>query len=212
MILSTDSMSPEQIYHTTVQTLLPRPIAWVLTEHESGHYNLAPFSYFTAISSDPALLMFSVGDKAPGEGKDTKVNIARLPYFTVHIPSFRHAEAVTETSRTLPAEQSELQRIGLQLTDFEGFSMPRLADCSVAFGCSLHDIQPVKGAPQSMVFGRVEHIYIADQCARNEVVTKADGSSSQRLTVDATAIDPLARLGGNQYGRLGETLSVPRPR
>lgn len=211
MILHTREMEPTQIYFTTTQTLLPRPIAWVLTRHADGHHNLAPFSYFTAVSSEPPLLMFSVGDKQPGEGKDTKVNIAQHPYFTVHIPSFRHAEDVTESSRTLPAEQSELDNISADLVPFEGFSMPRLDDCAVAFGCTLHEIQPVKGAPQSLVFGRIEHIYIADDCARYDDIQRGD-TVTRRLTVDAEAIDPLARLGGSDYGRLGQFLTVPRPR
>ncbi|MCC5879823.1 MAG: flavin reductase family protein [Idiomarina sp.] len=212
MILHSKDMQASEIYHTTTQTLLPRPIAWVLSQHQEGHLNLAPFSYFTAVSSDPPLLVFSVGDKAPGQGKDTKVNIAAHPFFTVHIPSFRHAEAVTESSRTLPAEQSELDNLTLDTVPFEGFAMPRLADCAVAYGCRLHDIQAVKGAPQSLVFGYIESIYISDEVARMDSVEKADGRHSERLIVDARAIDPLARLGGTQYGRLGSTLNVPRPK
>lgn len=204
MILDTQSMSGSQIYHTTVQTLLPRPIAWVLSKHNDGHLNLAPFSYFTAVSSEPPLLVFSVGDKSPGEGKDTKVNIADNPHFVVHIPSFRHAHAVTESSRSLPGTESELSHVKLTTTEFGDFPMPRLRDCAVAYGCSLHDIQPVKGAPQSLVFARVESIYIADDCAHVD--------ENNRLRVDASKIDPLARLGGSEYGRLGDVFSVPRPR
>ncbi|RUO25666.1 flavin reductase family protein [Aliidiomarina minuta] len=212
MILQTSDMNAQQIYHATVQTLLPRPIAWVLSEHAKGHYNLAPFSYFTAVSSEPPLLMFSVGDKNTGEGKDTKVNIAQSPYFVVHIPSFRHAHAVTESSRTIPAEDSELEHIKMATTDFDGFALPRLRDCAVAFGCRLHDIQAVKGAPQSLVFGHVEKIFIADDCASIKRIEKSKGESSERLQVDPKAVDPLARLGGIQYGRLGEVINVPRPR
>lgn len=212
MILYTKDMQGQQIYHTTTQTLLPRPIAWVLTQHQQGHFNLAPFSYFTAVSSEPPLIVFSVGDKAPGEGKDTKVNIANHPYFTVHIPSFRHAEAVTESSRVLPAEESELAHLALDTVPFDGFSLPRLADCAVAYGCKLHDIQQVKGASQSLVFGHVEAIYIDDKVAELQNLRKPDGSETQRLRVDAMQIDPLARLGGSDYGRLGSTLTVPRPK
>lgn len=212
MIFHTKDMQAQQIYHTTTQTLLPRPIAWVLSQHAQGHLNLAPFSYFTAVSSEPPLLVFSVGDKGPGQGKDTKVNIAQHPYFTVHIPSYRHAQAVTESSRTLPAEESELDNLNLQTVPFEGFSMPRLADCAVAYGCRLHDIQDIKGAPQSLIFAYVESIYISDDVAEMQTVRKADGGSSDRLSVDASAIDPLARLGGQEYGRLGTTLNVPRPK
>lgn len=212
LILTTDEMNAQQIYHSITQTLLPRPIAWVLSQHTDGHFNVAPFSYFTAVSSEPPLLVFSVGDKAPGEGKDTKVNISNNPKFTVHIPSFHHAGAVTETSRTLPASESEVDSAKLELTDFAGFSLPRIANCSIAFGCRLHDMQTIKGAPQSLIFGYIEKIYIADNCAELQRTEKPDGSFTERLKVSAEAIDPLARLGGSQYGRLGELLDVPRPR
>lgn len=211
MILQTSEMPSAQIYHTVTQTLLPRPIAWALTRHIDGHFNLAPFSYFTAISSEPPLLMFSVGDKQPGEGKDTKVNLAQHPYFTVHIPSVRHASQVTESSRTIPAAESELDHIDMELVPFEGFVMPRLADCAIAFGCRVHDIQPVKGAPQSLVFGYIEQIFIDDTCAHFEPVQR-EGKVQQRLVVNAQSVDPLARLGSNEYGTLGRTLTVPRPR
>lgn len=212
MIFHTNEMTDQQIYHTTTQTLLPRPIAWVLSEHVDGHYNLAPFSYFTAVSSKPPLLVFSVGDKAPNEGKDTKVNIGHNPYFTVHIPSVRHAQAVTESARTLPATESELDHLELALTDFDGFATPRLADCAVAFGCRVHDIVAVKGAPQSLVFGYVERFYISDSIAQVERKTKPDGSVSERLQVNANQLDPLARLGGSEYGGLAQTFKVARPK
>lgn len=212
MIFETAKMSAQQIYHATTQTLLPRPIAWVLTKHSSGHFNLAPFSYFTAVSSDPPLLVFSVGDKTPGEGKDTKVNIRSHPYFTIHIPSLGDAAAVTETAATLAAEESELVHAGLETVPFEGFDMPRLANCSVAYGCRLHDIQDIKGAPQSLVFAHIEQIYISPEVAQLNTVRKSNGDTSERLVVDASKLNPLARLGGAQYAGIGAPFEIERPK
>lgn len=213
MLIETADLAAAQVYHLTTQTLLPRPIAWVLSEHTEGHYNLAPFSYFTAVSSKPPLLMFSVGDKAPGTAKDTKANIGLSDRFVVHIPTVKQAAAVTESSRALPANQSELNQIAENLVSFGGdFPLPRLQQCPVAYGCRLHQLQQIEGAPQTLVFGLIEQVYIADRCARQETVTKADGSTSERLTVDATEVDPLARLGASQYGSLGQVFTIPRPR
>lgn len=212
MILDFKNLSKNEIYHTVTQTLVPRPIAWVLSEHSDGHYNLAPFSYFTAVSSEPPLLMFSVDVKAPGVSKDTAVNIQQSPYFVVHIANASQAEAVTETSRTLPAEESELNNIDMTLTDFAGFRLPRLNGVPIAFGCKLHSTQQVEGTLQTLIFGEIERIYIDDDCASVTEYEDKTGRKRTRLTVDAARIDPLSRLGGGEYGTLGMVKSVPRPR
>ena len=85
MILDLSELKPAQVYFQMIQTLIPRPIAWVLSEIEAGKYNLAPFSYFNAISSNPPIVMFSVGKKPDGSDKDTHRNIAERKHFTIHI-------------------------------------------------------------------------------------------------------------------------------
>ncbi|MCC5855023.1 MAG: flavin reductase family protein [Idiomarina sp.] len=212
MNLDLSSHNASAIYHLMTQTVLPRPIAWVLTEHTDGHHNLAPFSYFTAVSSEPPLLMFSVGEKSPGEAKDTRANLLVNPYCVIHIPSSRHAEAVTESSRTLPASESELANLNLDLVEFEYFPLPRIRDVAVAFGCRLHSTQQVQGAPQLLVFVEIERVFLADDVVELVQQTRADGAISARYNIDAVRIDPLARLGGIQYGTLGAIKSVPRPK
>ncbi|MCH8500298.1 MAG: flavin reductase family protein [Aliidiomarina sp.] len=212
MIIPFAEESGTAIYHLMTQTLIPRPVAWVLSKHAHGHFNLAPFSYFTAVSSKPPLIMFSVGDKAPGLGKDTKVNIDQEPYFVVHIASAAQATDVTESSRSLPAEESELTTANLVTVPFGDFPLPRLRDCKIAFGCKLHALQQIPGAPQTLVFGEVVQLYVDDSAVSVEERVKADGQRSKRVTISAEAIDPLARLGADQYGTLGTILTVPRPK
>lgn len=212
MIINLAKESSSSIYHLMTQTLIPRPVAWVLTEHEKGHMNLAPFSYFTAVSSDPPLLMFSVGNKAPGEGKDTKVNIGNNPYFVVHIAPEALAKEVTESSRSIPAVESELSNLSVNMVDFDDFPLQRVAECPIAFGCKLHALQDVPGAPQTMVFGEIVQIFIDDKVARTEEKRKTDGSLSTRLLVDALEVNPIARLGADQYASLGRILNISRPK
>lgn len=73
MDINLDDLSSTEVYYTMTETLVPRPIAWVLSENLSGSYNLAPFSYFTAVCSNPPLIMISVGKKPDGSPKDTGV-------------------------------------------------------------------------------------------------------------------------------------------
>ncbi|CUS48964.1 MAG: DIM6/NTAB family protein [Idiomarinaceae bacterium HL-53] len=210
MIIDFSKYSSNQRYHAMTQTIIPRPIAWVLTQHVAGHFNLAPFSYFTAVSSDPALLMFSVGDKAPGEPKDTKYNVEQNPYFVVHIPSTSAAHGVTESARTLPALESELDESGLQLVAFDGFPIPRIESAPIAFGCKLHSLQPIEGSPQTLVFGEIQQVFVHDRFATIDI-SERDGQQVERLNIDAAGVDPLARLGAAYFAGLSKPFKLQRP-
>lgn len=203
MIYDFDQMESAQIYQFMTQTLIPRPVAWVLSENPSGDYNLAPFSFFTALTSSPPLILISAGKKPGGERKDTRTNIEARGHFVVHIAHREMAEIMTETSRTLPHGESELTRVGLALTDFEGFTLPRLTDCRVAMACDLHEIQEIGSGPQSLIFGRVRHLFVADQAMTED--------HKGRTRFDAAVIDPIGRLGASEYTTMGEILTIPRP-
>lgn len=206
MLIDLAQLSPNRIYFTMIQTLIPRPVAWVLSangEGDNGHggYNLAPFSYFNGVCSQPPLVMLSIGKKPDGEIKDTRRNILERHKFVVHIAHADLAEQVTQSSAVLPHGDSELTRGGLATEAFGDFALPRLRDCRVAYACTLYEHHEL--GPQAVIYGRVEQIYIDDAIA-----TERDG----RLHVDARALDPIARLGGDDYGLLGDIRTVPRPR
>jgi len=204
MYIDLEGLSPNRIYLTMTQTVIPRPVAWVLSDNGDGGYNLAPYSYFNAVSSDPPLVFISVGKKPDGSYKDTRVNIEERSHFVVHIAHRGVAVPMTETSRTLPHGESELERIDLSVTEFEGFPLPRLKDCRVALACELYEIQEIGATPQSLVFGKVRSIYVED-----EVVSTDDKG---RLKVSADKVDPIGRLGASEYVTFGEILSIPRPK
>lgn len=204
MYIELEKLSPNQIYVTMTQAVIPRPIAWVLSDNGNGGYNLAPYSYFNAVCSDPPLVFISVGKKPDGSYKDTRVNIEKRSHFVIHIAHRGLAETMTETSRTLPHGESELDRVGLSVTEFEGFPLPRLTDCRVALACELYEIQEVGTTPQSLVFGKVVTIYVDD-----DVVSTDDKG---RLKLHAKKVDPIGRLGASEYVTFGEILSIPRPK
>ena len=113
MILDLSELKPAQVYFHMIQTLIPRPIAWVLSEIEQDKYNLAPFSYFNAVCSDPPLIMLSVGKKPDGSFKDTRVNIEQRKDFVVHIAHREVLDELNQSSATLAADISELDQLGL---------------------------------------------------------------------------------------------------
>lgn len=203
MNIDLSTVEPTQIYHLMTQSIIPRPIAWVLTESKSRTFNLAPFSYFTAVSSQPPLLMVSVGKKPSGEMKDTTKNVLETEKLVIHIPSVGSENLVTLTSATLAHDESEVDVNKIELAEFTGFDLPRVAQCPIAFGCTLYEVQKIGDTPQSLIFAKIEKIYI-DDSAVNLV--------NDRLKIDAHAINPLARLGGNDFITLNKILSVPRPK
>jgi len=185
------------------QTVIPRPVAWVLTGNSSGNHNLAPFSYFTALCSDPALIVISVGKKDKDTPKDTRRNILERKNFVVHIASSSAAEAMTASAATLEYDKSEVELIGEELIDFEGSPLPRLQSCKVAMLCELYDSHNLGPNEQAIIYGQIKTIY-----ADPEIVT----ADEKRVTVDAKGLDPISRLGGAQYGFLGEIKEVKRPK
>lgn len=203
MQIDLSQLSPNRVYFTLIQTLIPRPVAWVLSENSDRSLNLAPFSYFNAVCSDPPLVMLSIGKKVDGSLKDTRRNIVEQKHFVVHIAHREMAPMVTASSRELAENYSELAQLGLQTVPFGSFPVPRLSDCRIAFACRFHQQIELGPLPQAMILAQVESVFIDDAVASVE---------AGRLTVDAAKVNPLSRLGGDEYGTIGEVLKVPRPR
>lgn len=207
MLINPSELSPNQLYHTMIQTIIPRPIAWVLSDNGYGddalnQYNLAPFSYFSPVSSEPPVLMISVGKKPNGELKDTRLNIIERRFCVVHIAQSEQAELLTASSASLPREQSEIEQLQLATQPFDDFALPRLSMCKIAYACELMDVKDIGPLPQAVIFLSVKKIYIADDLI--------DDNAGRQL-ISATKIDPLARLGGDQYWVGGSVLTIKRP-
>jgi len=186
------------------QTIIPRPIAWALTDSGNSSFNLAPFSYFTAVSSAPPILMLSVGKKPNGDDKDTLTNIIKNEKVVIHIASEQHASLVTQTAQTLAHGESELTDAGIETTEFTNFSLPRIAQCDIAYGCELYEIKPLGDVPQSLIFVEIKQIYINDNVV--------DVDEKQRIKVHANKIKPLARLGGAEYATINNPFEITRPK
>ena len=209
MIIDFETYSPTQRYHLMTQTIIPRPIAWALTSSEGANneqiLNLAPFSYFCAVSSNPALLMVSVGKKPNGEFKDTLVNVKANNKMVIHIANESQADLVTETAASLDHGESELDLAkanGLSTVPFEGFDLPRLAQCDIAYGCELFEVKELGDVPQSLIFVEVKQLYI------NPKVTTV---ANDRIKVHADSVKPLARLGASEYSGITEPFKIARP-
>ncbi len=204
MDIDLSELSANQIYATMTQALIPRPIAWVLSENEDAGFNLAPFSYFTGVSSKPPLIMLSVGKKPDGSPKDTRANIEARKDFVVHIASREMMENVNDSSSSHPAGFSEVEHLGLDLVELAGSRLPRIAQCRLAMACELFEIQEIGDVPQALIFGKVKSIYVDDAVGGKD--------EKGRYKIHADRLDPLARLGAGEYQGFGEVLPLGRPK
>lgn len=207
MLLNFSDYSSAQRYHLMTQTIVPRPIAWVLTQSDNNSpnktFNLAPFSYFTAVSSEPAILMISLGKKPNGNNKDTLTNVLKNKKMVIHIASDDQAEIVTQTAATLAHGDSELFATDLTTTAFDDFPLPRLEQCHIAYGCELYEIKEIGDLPQTLIFVEIKHLYINDQVLNTE--------DPERINIAADKVKPLARLGGGEYASITAPFSLKRP-
>jgi flavin reductase (DIM6/NTAB) family NADH-FMN oxidoreductase RutF len=202
MNIDLSTLSSNSIYHTMIQSIVPRPVAWVLSDNGNESLNLAPFSYFSAVSSNPPLIMLSIGKKPNGSAKDTLTNIEQREQFVVHIAHREMAHLVNESALGLEFGESELDMLGLTTEPFENFRLPRLKDCRIAMACERYRVENIT-ENQAMVLAEVKFIYIAD-----DVVSESNG----KVKIHADKIDPISRLGGEEYATLGNIITIPRPR
>jgi flavin reductase (DIM6/NTAB) family NADH-FMN oxidoreductase RutF len=209
MIINFSNYLANQRYHVMTQTIIPRPIAWALTQSTNESINLAPFSYFTAVSSEPALLMLSVGKKPNGDEKDTLVNIINSKKMVIHIASEQQADLVTQTAASLPYGESELATLStnnsrLNTINFDGFSLPRLEQCDIAYGCELYEIKPLGDTDQTLIFVEIKQVYL------NQNIINIDDNN--RVKIYADKVKPLSRLGANEYAGITSPFTVQRPK
>ncbi|MBI5693557.1 MAG: flavin reductase family protein [Verrucomicrobia bacterium] len=201
MILDFTRLRPRDAYGWMASTITPRPIAWVSTVSGDGRTNLAPFSFFQGVTSNPPTLMFVPVNTRDGSKKDTVRNIEAVPEFVVNLVSFELAEQMNASAAMLPYGESEFERFGVPAAPSERVRPPRVAAAPVAFECTLDRIVHLGEGPlaANVIFGRIQCAHVRDE------VLGADGK------VDPAKLDLIGRLGGESYVRTRERFDLKRP-
>ena len=177
------------------QTIIPRPIAWVVTE-DNGVVNIAPFSYFIGLSSDPASVLVSVGHKADGTPKDTLANLRKHKKCTICMVEEKDLEKMHFSSKGLAKEVSEAEMFDIETTPLvEGYP-PMIKSVPTAYFCELNQEIDLGGGSTIPLVLNVKQIFVND-----EVIT-----DKERLTI---AFKPVARIG-KSYAFLGEEIEAPK--
>ena len=195
--IDASKVSWQDQYKLMVGTVTPRPIALVTTLGPDGP-NAAPFSFFNAVGSDPAMLMFSVGDRS-GKAKDTVRNIRETPEFVVHIVNDAIKDKMNVCAVDYPYGVNELEKAGFTAVPSRKVRVPRIAEAPVALECRLMQIVELGRKPYHVVFGEVVYFHYHD------------GIVNDRFNVDVGAVNPIGRLAGKGgYCCVTDRFEMPR--
>jgi flavin reductase (DIM6/NTAB) family NADH-FMN oxidoreductase RutF len=148
-------------YKLLTNLVVPRPIAWITTLSESGVVNVAPFSFFNAIGSDPLYVLVSIGRNPDGHLKDTARNIEASGEFVVNMVTEELFDAMNISAADFPPDQSELEAAQLHTAPSVHLKTPRVAPAQVSLECKLFSSQPL--GSYSLYIGEVVMFHVADQ-------------------------------------------------
>ncbi|MBN2871118.1 MAG: flavin reductase family protein [Campylobacterales bacterium] len=161
MIIDPEALDVTTVYKLMSNTIFPRPIAWISTEGEGG-LNLAPFSYFIPVSSNPPCVMVSIGPNEEGGLKDTAKNILLHGKATISLADDANAGRIDATAEALPYGESEAEKFGISMAPTVQGYPPRVADAKAALLCSLHQEVALSGSEQNILFLKIDAFYYAD--------------------------------------------------
>jgi flavin reductase (DIM6/NTAB) family NADH-FMN oxidoreductase RutF len=186
----------ESMYRTLTGTVIPRPIGWIATTSPEGIDNLAPYSFFNVVSTEPPIVMFAPGDRPDGL-TDSARNAEATEEFVVNVVTQKFAEAMNETSATLASENSEFEFADLGRVRSTRVEPPRVEGIAAAYECELHDIQRVGSG--HVVTGEVVYAHLDD------AVLDDEGK------VDVEKVDAVGRLAGSHYDAVESRFRMERP-
>ncbi len=192
-------------YKLLIGCIVPRPIALVSTLSPEGHPNLAPFSFFNGVGSEPMSLMFCPANNLDGTPKDTLRNAAPpedggTGEFVVHIVSDALARQMSVTAEPLDYTESEFTLAGLTPLPSATVAPPRVAECPACFECRTTQVirlGPGVPAGGNIVIGEVTHIHAHDDLV------------SDRFHIDPALLDAIGRMGGRSYCRTRDRFDLP---
>ncbi len=184
--------------------VVPRPIGWISTLSTDGVVNLAPYSFFNAVSAVPPMVMFSSNGLGPSGGpKDSRRNCEATGEFVVNIATWDLKDQLNQSSFSYAPEVDEMEKAGISKAECNLVSAPRVADCPIAFECKTWKTVELPGldgpSPNAMIIGEVVGIHIDESIL-------VDGQ------IDIAKLKPIARLGYMDYAVVESTFTMPRPK
>jgi flavin reductase (DIM6/NTAB) family NADH-FMN oxidoreductase RutF len=186
-----DDWQGRAFYFLMNALVIPRPIGWISTLSHGGVRNLAPYSHFNLMGSNPFYCAF-----ASTGVKDTIKNLREVPEFVANIVSLSLLEKMNFTSCDFPSEEEEFGWAGLTPVASAKVRPPRVGEAKAHLECEVAQI--VTDGNTNIVLARIVHAHVDPSVWRNG-------------RVDPQLLDPACRLAGSGYAALGELVNVMRP-
>ncbi|MCA8250426.1 flavin reductase family protein [Burkholderia multivorans] len=193
-------LPPRDGYKLLSSTIVPRPIAWVVSADADGRLNAAPFSFFNLFCDDPPVICLGVMGRA-GQPKDTAANIRARGEFVVNLVPERLAHQMNTTACEYEHGVDELEVAGLATAPCRTIAVPRIAESPVALECI--PMQYIElGNGRMLIAARVRSVYVDDAAVLDR----------DRCYIDTPALGLVARMHGRgEYARTSSLFTMPRP-
>ena len=201
MQFNPDDLQQKEVYKLLTGLIIPRPIAWVSTVNEEGVPNLAPFSYFNAVGDDPPHVMFSIS-RGGHHNKDTLNNVLRSKEFVVNLVTEELAEKMNSTAHPLQPHESEFEFANVKPGISVKVKPPLVAASPVSMECVLvhhYNLEEHKNGGSTIIIGRVVHFHVQDDILLDN------------FYINLEKYQPISRLAGSNYAKLGELFTIKRP-
>ncbi|MFN8413592.1 MAG: flavin reductase family protein [Anaerolineales bacterium] len=203
MEINPTTLPYQSVYKILTGSILPRPIGWISSLDMEGRPNLAPFSFFNVVCSNPPTVLFCPLIRGTdGKVKDTLNNVRATREFVVNIVTEETLTAMNASSVEAPAGFNEFEFAGLTTTPSLTVKPPRVLESPIHFECKVKEIIDINDGPGggSIVIGTVLHIHAEDR-----VLLGVD-------KIDLTALKPIGRLMGGGYCRVTDLIEMERPK
>jgi flavin reductase (DIM6/NTAB) family NADH-FMN oxidoreductase RutF len=202
LIINPNEHDHRNIYKLMIGSIVPRPIAFVSSLSSEGIRNLAPYSFFNGVCSNPPTILFCTVVRSDGHRKDTLQNVVATKEFVVNIVSEDFAEQMNACSADVPPEIDEFVLSGLTPVPSDLIKPPRVKESRMSFECKLTQIVYINsGEPGGgcIVIGEILRIHIADELFDN-------------YRIDPDKLHPIGRMGGPTYTRTKDRFDLIRPK
>lgn len=200
MNINLNEVSDARRYQLMVNSIAPRPIAWVSTLSEQGVANLAPYSFFTVASVKPPVLAFVPSNPADQQYKDTLLNLQATKECVVNVVPHDLAAAMNETAANLPPDQSEFAFAAIEQEASQQVAPPSVKASPVRYECRLREVVSMG---DHAFAGQLVLLDVLNMVVLDEVL-EGDMISPEKL-------DLVGRMGGTYYSTTRDRFELNRP-
>ncbi|CAM2911828.1 flavin reductase family protein [Erysipelothrix tonsillarum] len=198
-----ENLDSKARYKLLTGSVVPRPIAWVTTTNTNGTVNLAPFSYFSLISTEVPIVSIAI-NRINHQLKDTSKNILESKACVIHVVDDTLVASMNSSSATLPYGDSELNALSLKVQPSEVLGLPCISDAKIKMEATLYSHQVIEDEKQihtDLFLLKIVHIEIDDSVYDLE-----------KGYIKTNVLHPVARLAGNEYAGIKPVFTIKRPK